>query len=111
MAESLEIYVPLNALAVHSKLADATDPAVVVAAGSGLVDNVARQLGPVEVLLDALKTCRQLLLVGFPSFLQLRIRHLDNASDGRASTLTRGPLTLEVCLNLSELLGACSHHC
>ena len=58
MAEPLETYVPLNALAVHSKLADATDPALVVAAGSGLVDNVARQLGSMVVLLDALKTCR-----------------------------------------------------
>ena len=58
VAEPLEIYVPLNALAVHSKLTDATDPALVVAAASGLVDNVARQLGSMVVLLDALKTCR-----------------------------------------------------
>ena len=41
VTEPLEIYVLFNAMAVHSVVADAADPAVEVLAGSAQVGNVA----------------------------------------------------------------------
>lgn len=102
MAKSLEVYVPSYVLPKHPKLADPTDPTLLIIAGAPRLDNVTLQFGSMVVLLNILKATWKFLLVTVPSCLELLVGDLENASDGGTSTLLRAPLTTEVRLNLTQ---------